>query len=131
MPIAGSAALCAGDCAGVFCCSPPARTTSAMERFQIECAAGIARAGRRARPEPAVGAGPDHPVHPLLPEPPTSKLSCTRWNKDTQVVDSFLPQRGEGCPKAGGEVIARATPPSASLRSAPPRWDNPLSRVRV
>jgi 23S rRNA (cytosine1962-C5)-methyltransferase len=40
----------------------------AMERFQIECAAGIARAGRRASLIRHVGAGPDHPVHPMLPE---------------------------------------------------------------
>jgi 23S rRNA (cytosine1962-C5)-methyltransferase len=40
----------------------------AMERFQIECAAGIARAGRRANLIRQAGAGPDHPVHPMLPE---------------------------------------------------------------
>lgn len=40
----------------------------ATERFQIECAAGIARAGRRANLIRQAGAGPDHPVHPMLPE---------------------------------------------------------------
>jgi 23S rRNA (cytosine1962-C5)-methyltransferase len=40
----------------------------AMDRFALECAAGIARAGRRARLIRASGAGPDHPIHPMLPE---------------------------------------------------------------
>jgi 23S rRNA (cytosine1962-C5)-methyltransferase len=40
----------------------------ALERFAAECAAGIFRAGRRARLIRQAGAGPDHPVHPLLPE---------------------------------------------------------------
>ncbi|HEX3429867.1 MAG TPA: class I SAM-dependent rRNA methyltransferase [Rhizomicrobium sp.] len=39
-----------------------------QERFQAECAAGIARAGRSATLIRAAGAGPDHPVHPMLPE---------------------------------------------------------------
>lgn len=38
------------------------------ERFLAECASGIARAGRRARLIASGGAGPDHPVHPQLPE---------------------------------------------------------------
>jgi 23S rRNA (cytosine1962-C5)-methyltransferase len=38
------------------------------ERFAAECAAGIARTGRTARLIRQAGAGPDHPVHPLLPE---------------------------------------------------------------
>ena len=38
------------------------------DRFQQECAAGIARAGRNARLIRAAGAAPDHPVHPMLPE---------------------------------------------------------------
>jgi 23S rRNA (cytosine1962-C5)-methyltransferase len=38
------------------------------ERFQQECAIGIARAGRRAALIRDAGAGPDHPIHPLLPE---------------------------------------------------------------
>jgi 23S rRNA (cytosine1962-C5)-methyltransferase len=38
------------------------------ERFQEECAIGIARAGRTARLIRAAGAAPDHPVHPMLPE---------------------------------------------------------------
>ncbi len=38
------------------------------ERFALECALGIARAGRTARLIRQSGAGPDHPVHPMLPE---------------------------------------------------------------
>jgi 23S rRNA (cytosine1962-C5)-methyltransferase len=38
------------------------------ERFGSECAAGIARAGRKASLIRQSGAGPDHPVHPALPE---------------------------------------------------------------
>ena len=38
------------------------------ERFAEECAAGIARTGRTAALIRSAGAGPDHPVHPLLPE---------------------------------------------------------------
>jgi 23S rRNA (cytosine1962-C5)-methyltransferase len=38
------------------------------DRFAVECGAGIARAGRRAALIRQAGAGPDHPVHPLLPE---------------------------------------------------------------
>ena len=38
------------------------------DRFAAECAAGIARAGRTARLIRSAGAGPDHPVHPMLPE---------------------------------------------------------------
>jgi 23S rRNA (cytosine1962-C5)-methyltransferase len=39
-----------------------------MERFAAECAAGITRTGRRAALIRQTGAGPDHPVHPMLPE---------------------------------------------------------------
>ena len=38
------------------------------DRFLAECAIGIARAGRRASILRDAGAGPDHPVHPMLPE---------------------------------------------------------------
>jgi 23S rRNA (cytosine1962-C5)-methyltransferase len=38
------------------------------ERFEEECAIGIARAGRRAALIRDAGAGPDHPIHPMLPE---------------------------------------------------------------
>ena len=38
------------------------------ERFSLECAAGIARAGRKASLIRQAGAGPDHPIHPMLPE---------------------------------------------------------------
>ncbi len=38
------------------------------ERFAAECAAGIMRGGRKASLIRSAGAGPDHPVHPMLPE---------------------------------------------------------------
>ena len=38
------------------------------DRFAAECAAGLDRAGRRAALIRQAGAGPDHPVHPMLPE---------------------------------------------------------------
>lgn len=38
------------------------------ERFAAECAAGIGRAGRKSALIHSAGAGPDHPVHPMLPE---------------------------------------------------------------
>ncbi len=38
------------------------------ERFALECAAGLVRAGRTARLIRQAGAGTDHPVHPMLPE---------------------------------------------------------------
>jgi 23S rRNA (cytosine1962-C5)-methyltransferase len=38
------------------------------ERFAAECAQGLLRTGRRASLIRQAGAGPDHPVHPLLPE---------------------------------------------------------------
>lgn len=40
----------------------------AMDRLAFECAMGISRAGRPARLIHQAGAGPDHPVHPMLPE---------------------------------------------------------------
>ena len=40
----------------------------AMERFAVECAAGIARTGRASTIIRQAGAGPDHPVHMMLPE---------------------------------------------------------------
>ena len=39
-----------------------------VERFAAECAAGILRTGRKATLIRSAGAGPDHPVHPMLPE---------------------------------------------------------------
>ena len=39
-----------------------------LERFAAECAAGIARAPKHAALIRSAGAGPDHPVHPMLPE---------------------------------------------------------------
>ena len=38
------------------------------DRFAAECAQGIQRTSRRATLIRQAGAGPDHPVHPLLPE---------------------------------------------------------------
>ena len=38
------------------------------DRFAAECAQGLLRSGRRATLIRGAGAGPDHPVHPLLPE---------------------------------------------------------------
>jgi 23S rRNA (cytosine1962-C5)-methyltransferase len=38
------------------------------DRFAAECAAGIMRGGRKATLIRSAGAGPDHPVHPMLPE---------------------------------------------------------------
>ena len=38
------------------------------DRFAAECAQGLLRTGRRATLIRNAGAGPDHPVHPLLPE---------------------------------------------------------------
>lgn len=38
------------------------------DRFAVECAAGIAKTGRRARLVRYGGAGCDHPTHPQLPE---------------------------------------------------------------
>lgn len=40
----------------------------AAERFALECAAGLERAGCTARLIRQSGAGADHPVHPMLPE---------------------------------------------------------------
>jgi 23S rRNA (cytosine1962-C5)-methyltransferase len=39
-----------------------------MERFTEECGTGLHRTGRRATLIRQAAAGPDHPVHPLLPE---------------------------------------------------------------
>jgi len=39
-----------------------------LDRFELECAAGLARADRRAALIRQAGAGPDHPAHPMLPE---------------------------------------------------------------
>jgi 23S rRNA (cytosine1962-C5)-methyltransferase len=50
------------------------------ERFAQESAIGIARAGRRASLIRQAGAGPDHPVHPMLPE--TSYLKALVYALD-------------------------------------------------
>ncbi len=38
------------------------------DRFASECAAGLLKGGRKASLIRTAGAGPDHPVHPMLPE---------------------------------------------------------------
>lgn len=38
------------------------------DRFAVECAAGIGRTARKSALIRSAGAGPDHPVHPMLPE---------------------------------------------------------------
>jgi 23S rRNA (cytosine1962-C5)-methyltransferase len=50
------------------------------ERFALECAQGVFRAGRTGRVIRATGAAPDHPVHPLLPE--TAYLKCLVYQLD-------------------------------------------------
>jgi 23S rRNA (cytosine1962-C5)-methyltransferase len=52
---------------GFLCLSSCSHAINA-ERFQQECALGLARAGRAGRLIRASGAAPDHPVHPMLPE---------------------------------------------------------------
>jgi 23S rRNA (cytosine1962-C5)-methyltransferase len=52
---------------GLLCIASCSHAISA-ERFQQECAIGIHRTGRQARLIRVSGAGPDHPVHPMLPE---------------------------------------------------------------
>ena len=42
--------------------------TAGAGRFADEVARGVARGGRAGRVIRAAGAGPDHPVHPFLPE---------------------------------------------------------------
>ena len=53
---------------GGFLCLASCSHAIGAERFQKECAHGLARAGRTARLIRAAGAAPDHPVHPMLPE---------------------------------------------------------------
>lgn len=53
---------------GGFLCIASCSHAISAERFQEECAIGIHRTGRQARIIRARGAGPDHPVHPMLPE---------------------------------------------------------------
>jgi 23S rRNA (cytosine1962-C5)-methyltransferase len=53
---------------GGFLCLASCSHGIDADRFQLECAMGISRAGRRARLIRAAGASPDHPVHPMLPE---------------------------------------------------------------
>ncbi len=51
-----------------------------LERFMLECAAGLTRAGRTAALISSAGAGPDHPVHPHLPESAYLKALAYRLN---------------------------------------------------
>ena len=53
---------------GGFLCLASCSHAIDMDRFQLECAQGLARAGRTARLIRASGAACDHPVHPMLPE---------------------------------------------------------------
>jgi 23S rRNA (cytosine1962-C5)-methyltransferase len=63
------ARLAAGVTApGGFLCLCSCSHNIPMERFANECAIGIIRTGRRATLIRQAGAGPDHPVHPMLPE---------------------------------------------------------------
>jgi len=63
------ARLAAGVTApGGFLCLCSCSHNMPMERFANECAIGIIRTGRRATLVRQAGAGPDHPVHPMLPE---------------------------------------------------------------
>jgi 23S rRNA (cytosine1962-C5)-methyltransferase len=50
------------------------------ERFASECAIGIQRAGRNASLIRQAGAGPDHPIHPMLPE--TAYLKALAYRLD-------------------------------------------------
>jgi 23S rRNA (cytosine1962-C5)-methyltransferase len=51
-----------------------------LERFMLECAAGIGGAGRIAALIRSAGAGPDHPVHSWLPESAYLKALTYRPN---------------------------------------------------
>ena len=63
------ARLAAGVTApGGFLCLCSCSHNMPMERFVNECAIGIIRTDRRATLIRQAGAGPDHPVHPMLPE---------------------------------------------------------------
>ena len=53
---------------GGFLCLASCSHGIDADRFQQECAMGIARSGRPARLIRSAGASPDHPVHPMLPE---------------------------------------------------------------
>jgi 23S rRNA (cytosine1962-C5)-methyltransferase len=50
------------------------------DRFAAECSAGIWKAGREAALIRSAGAGPDHPVHPMLPE--TAYLKALAYTLD-------------------------------------------------
>jgi 23S rRNA (cytosine1962-C5)-methyltransferase len=53
---------------GGFLCLASCSHNMPAERFAEECALGLGRAGRAASLIRQAGAGPDHPVHPMLPE---------------------------------------------------------------
>jgi 23S rRNA (cytosine1962-C5)-methyltransferase len=65
---------------GGFLCLASCSHAIDAERFQAECAMGLARAGRTARLIRAAGAAPDHPVHPQLPE--TAYLKSLTYQLD-------------------------------------------------
>ncbi len=77
------------------------------ERFAAECAAGLLRTGRRASLIRQAGAGPDHPVHPLLPESayltgsglrPRLKSACQARPRGWWAVYRSAPGSGR-CPR--------------------------------
>lgn len=54
--------------AGGFLCLASCSSHMAMDAFQTACADGIREGGRGAALIHSAGAGPDHPVHPQLPQ---------------------------------------------------------------
>lgn len=75
------ARLCANlVSSGGFLCIASCSHGISLERFQQECAIGIARTSRSARLIRSAGASPDHPVHPMLPE--TSYLKSLVYQLD-------------------------------------------------
>lgn len=60
----GAALVAPGGVLALCSCSHPV----SAEAFEATCASALHKAGRRARLLRSGGAGPDHPVHPHLPE---------------------------------------------------------------
>ena len=79
------------------------------DRFALECAIGIARAGRQAALLRQAGAAPDHPVHPMLLETAYLKTSGLRAGLDCRSGG----RRCSGCNFAIlGVQLCRAPPTS-------------------
>ena len=53
---------------GGFLCISSCSHGIDVDRFQSECASGIAKSSRSAKLIRSSGASPDHPIHPMLPE---------------------------------------------------------------